>query len=169
MADKQRLDAALVMRGLAPSRERAKEYVAAGRVTVNGAPATKPSQPVAETDELLCVASEKYVGRGGYKLEKALEEGAFDLSGRVAMDVGASTGGFTQCLLEAGAARVFSVDVGRIDRRARSRPDERTHRGRQRGLLRSGRVLYLAAAGAAGGASLPEARCRRGVPCQTAV
>lgn len=113
MADKRRLDAVLVERGLAPSRERAKEYIAAGRVTVNGATATKPSQPVSETDELVCGASEKYVGRGGYKLEKALLDGAFDLHGRVAMDVGASTGGFTQCLLEAGADRVYAVDVGR--------------------------------------------------------
>lgn len=125
MANKTRLDAALVTRGLAPSRERAKEYVAAGRVTVNGVPATKPSHPVAETDELLCDASEKYVGRGGYKLEKALAEGAFDLSGRVAMDVGASTGGFTQCLLEAGAARVFSVDVGRDQLHPSLRSDPR--------------------------------------------
>ena len=113
MANKQRLDAALVARGLAPSRERAKEYIAAGAVTVNGVTATKASQSVAETDELVCDASEKYVGRGGYKLEKALADGGFDLTGLAAMDVGASTGGFTQCLLKAGAARVYSVDVGR--------------------------------------------------------
>ena len=125
MADKQRLDAALVLRGLAASRERAKEYIAAGLVTVNGAPATKPSQPVAETDGLVCNASEKYVGRGGYKLEKALSDGGFDLTGRVAMDVGASTGGFTQCLLEAGAGRVFSVDVGRDQLHASLRADPR--------------------------------------------
>ena len=112
MADKQRLDAALVLRGLASSRERAKAYIAAGMVTVNGTPATKASQPVAETDKLVCNASENYVGRGGYKLEKALSDGGFDLTGLTAMDVGASTGGFTQCLLEAGARRVYSVDVG---------------------------------------------------------
>ena len=125
MADKSRLDAALVRRGLAPSRERAKEYVAAGHVTVNGTPATKASQPVAETDELVCDVSEKYVGRGGYKLGKALSDGAFDLTGRVAMDVGASTGGFTQCLLEAGAARVYSVDVGRDQLHPSLRADPR--------------------------------------------
>ena len=125
MADNMRLDAALVLRGLAPSRERAKEYIAAGKVTVNGAPAAKPSQSVAETDALVCDASEKYVGRGGYKLEKALADGGFDLAGRVAMDVGASTGGFTQCLLEAGAARVYSVDVGRDQLHETLRSDPR--------------------------------------------
>ncbi|MBR3289226.1 MAG: TlyA family RNA methyltransferase [Clostridia bacterium] len=125
MADNMRLDAALVGRGLAPSRERAKEYIAAGQVTVNGVPATKASQSVTETDEITCGASEKYVGRGGYKLEKALSDGALDLSGRVAMDVGASTGGFTQCLLNAGAARVFSVDVGRDQLHPSLRTDPR--------------------------------------------
>ena len=125
MADKQRLDAALVLRGLASSRERAKAYIAAGMVTVNGTPATKASQPVAETDKLVCNASEKYVGRGGYKLEKAMQDGAFDLRGRVAMDVGASTGGFTQCLLEAGVARVYSVDVGRDQLHPTLRSDPR--------------------------------------------
>jgi len=85
----------------------------AGQVRVNGAPARKPSQAVAASDQLVIATPEKYVSRGGWKLEHALDHFALDIRGATAVDVGASTGGFTDCLLQRGAARVYSVDVGR--------------------------------------------------------
>ena len=121
----QRLDAALVARGLAPSRERAKEHIRNGLVTVSGKPAKKPSQPVADTDEITCAASDDFVGRGGYKLEKALTAGNFDLSGKTALDVGASTGGFTERLLLAGAKTVYALDVGHGQLHERLKRDPR--------------------------------------------
>jgi len=110
---KQRLDAALTARGLAASREQAKRAVMAGRVRVNGAVCSKPGRPVGPDDALVVTEPERYVSRGGYKLEAALEAFGLDPQGRLAIDVGASTGGFTDCLLQRGAARVFAVDVGR--------------------------------------------------------
>lgn len=107
-----RLDTALVQRGLASGREKAKEYIASGFVTVNGLVAKKPAMPVEESDVLVCQHTEKYVGRGGYKLEKALEVSGISLDGVTALDVGASTGGFTDCMLQHGAARVYALDVG---------------------------------------------------------
>ena len=108
-----RLDTRMVQLGLASGRERAKELLAAGEVTVNGRPVTKASTMVGEADAVACLAPPpQYVGRGGFKLEKALEIGALSLSGLVCMDVGASTGGFTDCMLQAGAAHVYAVDVG---------------------------------------------------------
>ena len=107
-----RLDAALVRRGLESSRERAKARILAGDVWVNGKPVAKPSALVDEEAEILCKGEGlAYVGRGGCKLEKAIA-GRLDVSGAVAMDVGASTGGFTDCLLKSRAARVYAVDVG---------------------------------------------------------
>ena len=107
-----RLDAALVRRGLEASRERAKQRILAGDVLVNGRVRNRPSFPVRDTDELMCKGEGlAYVGRGGCKLEKAVA-GRFDLNGVTALDVGASTGGFTDCLLRSGAARVYAVDVG---------------------------------------------------------
>lgn len=111
MAD--RLDTALVRRGLVPSREKAKAALAAGLVHVNGAPAAKPSAPVEDADVLeLDGSALRYVGRGGLKLEKALDAFGIALEGANCVDVGASTGGFTDCMLQAGAARVAAVDVG---------------------------------------------------------
>jgi len=109
-----RLDALLVQRGLIPSREKAKEAIAAGEVLLDGKPAKKPSQTVDE-DALIEVTSAPmpFVSRGGLKLLKALEvfEG-FSVQGDHVLDIGASTGGFTDCLLQHGAERVYAIDVG---------------------------------------------------------
>jgi len=108
-----RLDQALVERGLCESRERAKRAVLAGQVRINNQPARKPSDAVKPDDTLTLDAGEKYVSRGGHKLEHALRHFRLDVTGLTALDLGASTGGFTDCLLQHGAARVFAVDVGR--------------------------------------------------------
>src|SRR5258707_14382698 len=108
-----RLDQALVERGLSESREKAKRAILAGQVRVNGQVARKPSDSVLATDELSVAAAEKFVSRGGFKLEHALNEFQTDVTGWVAMDLGASTGGFTDCLLQRGAAKVYAVDVGK--------------------------------------------------------
>ncbi len=114
-ANKERLDIALVRRGLAPSRERARAMIMAGQVYVGERLVDKPGTLVQLDAEchLAQVPSElKYASRGGLKLEKALDTFELDPSGRVALDVGASTGGFTDCLLQRGAKRVYAVDVG---------------------------------------------------------
>jgi 23S rRNA (cytidine1920-2'-O)/16S rRNA (cytidine1409-2'-O)-methyltransferase len=109
-----RLDVALVQRGLVPSRERAQEAIAAGMVLVNGRLAAKASQKVGEADQLTVTGDPiGYVGRGGLKLEAALDHFGIDPAGLACLDVGASTGGFTDCLLRRGARRVYAVDVGR--------------------------------------------------------
>jgi len=107
-----RLDQALVERGLCTTREKAKRLVMAGQVRINDRPAAKPSDTVGRTDRITLVATEKYVSRGGFKLEHALRHFQFDVSGLTVLDLGASTGGFTDCMLQAGAAKVFAVDVG---------------------------------------------------------
>lgn len=107
-----RLDQALVARGLCDSREKAKRAVMAGVVRVNGQVARKASDTVREADTLTLDATEKFVSRGGHKLEHALEHFRLDVRGLTAVDLGASTGGFTDCLLQQGAVRVFAVDVG---------------------------------------------------------
>ncbi len=110
---RHRLDQALVERGLCESREKARRAVMAGHVTINGQPARKPSDLVQPVDQLALVASEKYVSRGGLKLEHALQHFQLEVNGAVAIDLGASTGGFTDCLLQHGAAQVYAVDTGR--------------------------------------------------------
>jgi 23S rRNA (cytidine1920-2'-O)/16S rRNA (cytidine1409-2'-O)-methyltransferase len=107
-----RLDQALVDRGLCDSRERAKRAVMAGRIRINGQPARKPSDKVHPTDQLTVEGTEKYVSRGGTKLEHALSCFGCDVNNQTAIDIGASTGGFTDCLLQHGAAKVYAVDVG---------------------------------------------------------
>jgi len=107
-----RLDQSLVYRGLLPSRERAKAAILAGEVTVNGMEERKPSREIHETDALALREVHSYVGRGYLKLRKALEAFTLDVAGKVCMDIGASTGGFTQLLLERGAAKVYAIDVG---------------------------------------------------------
>ena len=109
---RQRLDQALVDRGLCPSREKAKRAVMAGEVRINQQLAHKASELVGEKDALTLAGAEKYVSRGGQKLEHALRHFQVDVRGRTAVDVGASTGGFTDCLLQHGAAKVYAVDVG---------------------------------------------------------
>lgn len=113
MTGKKRLDTTLVERVLAQSRQRAQALIMAGKVLVNQQPADKPGTMVSSEDEITVRGEDMpYVSRGGLKLERALEYFAIDVSGRVCLDVGASTGGFTDCLLQHGAEKVFSVDVG---------------------------------------------------------
>jgi len=108
----RRLDQELVTRGLCDSREKARRAVMAGQVRVNGQVAQKPSDAVKASDQVQLAAPEKYVSRGGYKLEHALDCFGLAVSGLTAIDLGASTGGFTDCLLQRGAARVYAIDVG---------------------------------------------------------
>jgi 23S rRNA (cytidine1920-2'-O)/16S rRNA (cytidine1409-2'-O)-methyltransferase len=107
-----RLDQALVEQGLCESREKAKRAIMAGRAFVNGQPARKPSDTVRPEDNLTLAIPERFVSRGGHKLEHALQHFEVPVTGLTAIDLGASTGGFTDCLLQAGAKRVFAVDVG---------------------------------------------------------
>jgi 23S rRNA (cytidine1920-2'-O)/16S rRNA (cytidine1409-2'-O)-methyltransferase len=109
---KLRLDRLMVERGLAESREKAQALIMAGEVMLNGQKASKPGQPVAEDAVLEVLARPPYVGRGGFKLAAALRDFAIDVQGKICLDVGSSTGGFTDALLQAGAARVHAVDVG---------------------------------------------------------
>ncbi|MBR1820118.1 MAG: TlyA family RNA methyltransferase [Clostridia bacterium] len=111
--DKMRADAALVKRGLAASREKAQALIASRLATVNGAIIAKPAQRVGEGDALAVHgAAHPYVSRGGLKLEKALRVFRADVTGAVCVDIGASTGGFTDVLLQSGAELVYAVDVG---------------------------------------------------------
>jgi 23S rRNA (cytidine1920-2'-O)/16S rRNA (cytidine1409-2'-O)-methyltransferase len=108
----ERLDQALVERGFCDSREQAKRAILAGRVRVNDQLARKPSDKTRPQDQIILVAPEKFVSRGGHKLEHALNHFALEVTGLTAIDLGASTGGFTDCLLQHGASRVYAVDVG---------------------------------------------------------
>lgn len=108
-----RIDCYLVENRIVKSRERAKEHIKNGDVFINGKAVVKPSAEVAESDSVDFKGSVlKYVGRGGLKLEKAVEVFGIDLNGRCCMDIGASTGGFTDCMLQNGAEFVYAVDVG---------------------------------------------------------
>jgi 23S rRNA (cytidine1920-2'-O)/16S rRNA (cytidine1409-2'-O)-methyltransferase len=107
-----RLDQALVERGLCESREKAKRAIMAGQAMINERLARKPSDSVKPDDQLTLAALEKFVSRGGLKLEHALNHFQLDVSGQTAIDIGASTGGFTDCLLQRGTAKVYAVDVG---------------------------------------------------------
>ena len=113
ISKKLRLDRVLVAKGLFASREQAQRAVMAGEVKVGTRIAAKPSQ-LLEPDVAIAVKpTRKFVGRGALKLESALNHFKIDIHGRVALDIGASTGGFTDCLLQRGAAKVYAVDVGR--------------------------------------------------------
>jgi 23S rRNA (cytidine1920-2'-O)/16S rRNA (cytidine1409-2'-O)-methyltransferase len=112
MPAKRRLDVLLVQRGLAQSREKARTAILAGDVLVNGEPALRQAATVPEDVRIELARSPRYVGRGGEKLEHALATFGLEVDSLVALDVGASTGGFTDCLLQHGAARVYAVDVG---------------------------------------------------------
>jgi 23S rRNA (cytidine1920-2'-O)/16S rRNA (cytidine1409-2'-O)-methyltransferase len=120
-----RLDQVLVERGLCESREKAKRAVMAGTVRINGHPARKPSDSVKPQDELTLDVPERFVSRGGQKLEHALHHFELEVSGQIAIDLGASTGGFTDCLLQRGAAKVFAVDVGQGQLAWKLRQDSR--------------------------------------------
>ena len=120
-----RADVALVRRGLAPSRERAQALIAGGLAYHNGRLLTKPAQKIAPEDDVRVLGSDQpYVSRGGLKLEKALKVFSVAAEGVVALDVGASTGGFTDVLLQNGAAKVYAVDVGhdQLDASLRKHP-----------------------------------------------
>lgn len=110
---RERLDRLVVSRGLCESRERAQRLIRAGRVRVNGQPAAKPGHLIADDADITLTETDPFVSRGGGKLEAALQAWPIDPAGRIAVDVGASTGGFTDCLLQHGAAHVYAVDVGR--------------------------------------------------------
>ena len=124
---KERLDVILVNEGYAPSREKAKAIIMSGNVYVNGQKEDKAGTAFDLTKIKLEVrgSSLKYVSRGGLKLEKAMEQWNFKLDGLVCMDIGASTGGFTDCMLQNGAAKVYSVDVGHGQLAWKLRNDER--------------------------------------------
>lgn len=109
---KVRIDVALTARGICESREKAKALISAGEVYINGNKALKANTGVEESDILEIKNRQKYVSRGGLKLEKAIELWNIGLDGAVCMDIGASTGGFTDCMLQNGAQKVYAVDVG---------------------------------------------------------
>lgn len=110
---KKRIDVLLFERGLAPSREKARTLIMAGSVYVNNQKFDKPGDTVSDDAEIEVRGSTlKYVSRGGLKLEKAMQLFPIDLNGKICMDIGASTGGFTDCMLQNGAQKVYSVDVG---------------------------------------------------------
>ena len=122
---RMRADLLLVARGLAESRAKARAAIEAGGVTANGAPVDKPADLIAEDSALELVPPHPWVSRGGVKLAAALEAFGVDPAGRICLDVGASTGGFTHVLLSRGAAKVYAVDVGQGQLHASLREDPR--------------------------------------------
>ena len=137
-ATKTRIDKLLVDRGLVPSRERAQALVIAGKVLVAGQKVEKAGATVAPDSEIRLLGEDlKYVSRGGLKLERALAHWKIDVSGKTCLDIGASTGGFTDCLLQHGAARVIAVDTGHGQIAFRFRNDPRVR------LLEKTNARYL--------------------------
>ena len=122
---KKRLDTLLVERGLAESRAKAQALIMAGEVAVGGKPTAKSGTLVSEDAEITVAQPSPYVSRGGIKLAHALGVFTIDVSGMVAADIGASTGGFTDCLLQGGAKKVYAIDVGRGQLDYRLRRDKR--------------------------------------------
>src|SRR5262245_17251376 len=112
MPKKSRLDQLLVGRGFFPSREQARRAILAGLVRVGTRIAAKPSELLDDQTAIALKPTRKYVGRGALKLESALEHFDIDVHGKIALDIGASTGGFTDCILQRGAEKVYAVDVG---------------------------------------------------------
>jgi len=135
---KQRLDRLLVERGLAESREKAQALIMAGEVVVNGQKALKPGHSVDAASKIAVTGKPPYVSRGGVKLAAALDRFAIDVAGAICLDIGSSTGGFTDCLLGRGAARVHAVDVGsaQLDWKLRNDPRVVVHEGINARLLR---------------------------------
>ena len=142
---KQRLDIVLVTRGLAESREKAQALIMAGSVLVRGQKAAKSGQTVEPDAEITVAAPPLYVSRGGLKLEAALQEFHVDPAGLICLDVGASTGGFTDCLLQHGAKRVHAIDVGtnQLDYRLRTDPRVRSQEHRNARELTLGDIGEL--------------------------
>jgi 23S rRNA (cytidine1920-2'-O)/16S rRNA (cytidine1409-2'-O)-methyltransferase len=125
MAKKRRLDLLLHERGLAPTRSKAQAYIMAGEVLVNGTIVDKAGTKIAEDAEITVKERPPYVSRGGEKLAGALADFKLDVSGLICADVGASTGGFTDCLLQNAAARIYAIDVGYGQLAHKLRVDER--------------------------------------------
>ena len=124
--EKERLDVLLVQQGLANSRELAKAYIMAGNVYIDGQKEDKAGTKVAVTAKLEVKGNQmKYVSRGGYKLEKAMDVFSIRLDGKICLDIGASTGGFTDCMLQNGASKVYAIDVGYGQFAWKLRNDER--------------------------------------------
>src|SRR5690349_21177248 len=137
-SEKIRADQLLVERGLVPSRQRAQALLIAGKVLVDGQKIVKSGTPVELAAEIRLLGEDlKYVSRGGVKLERALEHWSIDVRGKTSMDVGASTGGFTDCLLQHGAARVVAVDTGHGQIAMQLRQDSRVR------LLEKTNARYL--------------------------
>ena len=122
---KRRIDLLLVEKGIAETQAKAAALVLSGRVAANSKVVTKPGTPVGEDSELVVAGPDPFVGRGGLKLEHALRSFGIDVTGLIVLDVGASTGGFTDCLLKHGAAKVYAVDVGKGQLDWRLRRDAR--------------------------------------------
>ncbi|HEV2527879.1 MAG TPA: TlyA family RNA methyltransferase [Thermomicrobiales bacterium] len=122
---RRRLDEEVVARGLLETRSRARAYIMAGDVLLNGQKVTQAGKPVATTDRVELVEARRFVSRGGDKLAGALDRFGVDPTGSIAADLGASTGGFTDCLLQRGATKVYAVDVGYGQLDDRLRRDER--------------------------------------------
>ena len=120
-----RIDAALVQRGLAESSESAQKFIDAGAVLVNGSVVLTNSRQVAPSDQILVKVADQFVSRGGIKLEAALAEFGIDVREQRALDAGASTGGFTDCLLQRGAKQVIAIDVGKSQIHERIASNER--------------------------------------------
>jgi 23S rRNA (cytidine1920-2'-O)/16S rRNA (cytidine1409-2'-O)-methyltransferase len=133
VSGKQRLDQLLVQRGLVESREAAQKLILAGQVMIGHVPAAKAGQLTREDADIRILQGLKYASRGGLKLEAALDAFGVDVSGKVGLDIGASTGGFTDCLLQRNAARIYCIDVGygqlawRLRHDPREKVMERTH------------------------------------------
>ena len=125
MAEKKRLDARIVELGLCESREKAKAAIMAGDVYVNGQKALKAGDTVRDEDQIELRGGMEFVSRGGYKLKKAMAVFPITLTDKICMDIGASTGGFTDCMLQNGAAKVYCVDVGYGQLAWKLRSDER--------------------------------------------
>ena len=135
---KSRLDKLILQRGLAPSRERAQALILAGRVLVNEQKLEKAGAAVADDVSIRILGDDlPYVGRGGLKLARALQHWRIDVAAKTCLDIGASTGGFTDCLLQHGAARVIAVDTGYGQMDMRLRDDPRVH------LLEKTNARYL--------------------------
>ena len=122
---KRRLDQYLSEKGICASREKAKRAILAGAVRLNGQRARKPSDIIRQTDHVELIPSERYVSRGGFKMEHALRRFQIEVGGWTVVDLGASTGGFTDCLLQHGAAQVYAVDVGKGQLAWKLRQDSR--------------------------------------------
>ena len=125
MSDKIRLDSRIFDLGLTDSREKAKAFIMAGQVYVNGMKATKAGLNVTEKDLIEVRGTSEFVSRGGHKLKKAMQSFPILLTDKICMDIGASTGGFTDCMLQNGAKKVFSIDVGYGQLAWKLRQDER--------------------------------------------